>query len=300
MPYVSTVLQEDLRVESIVSVHYFEYMNDFSFEGESHNFWEFCCVDKGEVTIYAQDTPYNLTKGQIYFHKPNEFHRLYANGKCAPNLMVMSFHCTSPAMDFFRDKLLEINDLERNLMAQIIIEARRSFCTPLDDPYLQKLGRREPIPYASEQLIRLYLEELLLLMSRRYMEHRPAIPPVKSTKRASDSQIFKRISEYFDLNVCRHLTTEEICRDNLVSRSKLQKLFRERKNCGVIAYFSSKKVKLAKELIREQNLNFSQISDYLGYTSVHYFCRQFKKTSGMTPSEYASSIKVLSEGSFED
>ena len=23
-----------------------EYMSDFSFEGESHNFWEFICVDK--------------------------------------------------------------------------------------------------------------------------------------------------------------------------------------------------------------------------------------------------------------
>ena len=52
---------------------------------------------------------------------------------------------------------------------------------------------------------------------------------------------------------------------------------------------------LAKELIREKNMNFTQIADYLGYTSIHYFSRQFKKIAGMTPSEYASSIKALSE-----
>ena len=28
-------------------------MNDFSFPGEAHNFWEFLCVDKGEVDVVA-------------------------------------------------------------------------------------------------------------------------------------------------------------------------------------------------------------------------------------------------------
>ena len=42
-------------------------------------------------------------------------------------------------------------------------------------------------------------------------------------------------------------------------------------------------------------MNFTQISDFLGYSSIHYFSRQFKKITGMTPSEYSSSIKALSE-----
>ena len=55
------------------------------------------------------------------------------------------------------------------------------------------------------------------------------------------------------------------------------------------------KIDMAKELIRNKNMNFTQISDQLGYTSIHYFSRQFKKITGMTPSEYASSIKGISE-----
>ena len=51
----------------------------------------------------------------------------------------------------------------------------------------------------------------------------------------------------------------------------------------------------AKELIRTERMNFTQISDRLGYTSIHYFSRQFKKITGMTPSEYSSSIQMLSE-----
>ena len=50
-----------------------------------------------------------------------------------------------------------------------------------------------------------------------------------------------------------------------------------------------------EQLIRENDMNFTQISDFLGYSSIHYFSSQFKKLSGMTPTEYATSIKALSE-----
>ena len=55
------------------------------------------------------------------------------------------------------------------------------------------------------------------------------------------------------------------------------------------------KFSFAKQLIRENDMNFTLISEFLGYSSIHYFSRQFKKICGMTPSEYASSIKAISE-----
>ena len=36
-----------------------------------------------------------------------------------------------------------------------------------------------------------------------------------------------------------------------------------------------------------------EIAALLGYNSIHYFSRHFKKVTGMTPSEYASSVKIL-------
>ena len=37
----------------------------------------------------------------------------------------------------------------------------------------------------------------------------------------------------------------------------------------------------------------TQISDMLGYSSVHYFSRQFKRIAGMSPVEYSRSVKAL-------
>ena len=83
--------------------------------------------------------------------------------------------------------------------------------------------------------------------------------------------------------------------DGNIKEGNLQKLFRDAQGCGVIEFFSTMKIDTAKQMIRDQQLNFTQISDKLGYTSIHYFSRQFKKLTAMTPSEYATSIRLLSE-----
>lgn len=297
MSYESIILKKELEISRIVSIHYFEYMNTFSYEGEAHDFWEFLCVDKGAVNVVAGDNPYSLEKGQIIFHKPNEFHKVQANGRTAPNLVVMSFYCDSPCMSFFDNKILYISDTDRHLISKILLEARRCFSTPLDDPYLKKIERRLDSPFGSEQLIHLYLETLILSMLRRNANSDVPQPPapVKSIKRSYDDMIFKRIIEYLEKHINEKVSIEEICSSMIIGSSSLQKLFRERHNCGVIRYFTKMKIEKAKELIREDNLNFTQISEWMGYTSVHYFSRQFKQLTGMTPSEYASSIKGLAE-----
>ena len=45
MAYVGVQLENSISVDELFTVHYFEYMSDFSFAGESHDFWEFVYVD---------------------------------------------------------------------------------------------------------------------------------------------------------------------------------------------------------------------------------------------------------------
>lgn len=305
MGYKGTVLKNSITINKIYSIHYFEYMSDFSFEGESHNFWEFICVDKGEVGVTAGKTFTILKKGDVAFHQPNEFHNVQATGTIAPNLVVISFQCDDEAMRFFKKRILRIDEMERNLLADIIIEARHCFDCRLDDPYLQNMPQKEPEMFGAEQLICLYLEHFLIHLIRRYsnpivLRKRPArIETPKSTKQKSDTEIFNRVVDYLENHIGAPVTIEQICKDNLIGRSQLQKIFKDRCNLGIIEYFSLMKVNAAKEMIRTNRMNFTQISEQLGYSSIHYFSRQFKKVTGMTPSEYASSIKAMADGSFE-
>jgi YesN/AraC family two-component response regulator len=95
------------------------------------------------------------------------------------------------------------------------------------------------------------------------------------------------------------VTLEQVCHDNLIGRTPLQKLMKEQFDMGVINYFHQLKIEEAKQQIRSGRLNFTQISAGLGYQSIQYFSRQFKKLTGMTPTEY-SSIKALAESGFPE
>ncbi|MCI9297756.1 MAG: AraC family transcriptional regulator [Lachnospiraceae bacterium] len=297
MNYKSVKLQDTITIQNIYSIHYFEYMCDFSFPGESHDFWEFLCVDKGEVNVLADKKPHVLKKGEIIFHKPNEFHNVNSNGLIAPNLVVISFSCASPSMSFFEEKVLQISESERLLLAQIIQEAKHVFDGRLDDPYQEELIKAKQPAFAGEQLIRLYLEQLLIQLIRRYTIGIPSQNTllVKSIKQKADGELFEQIQKYMETHIRETLTIEQICKNNSIGRSQLQKLFRSKSGYGAIEYFSRLKVDLAKQMIRENHYNFTQIADALGFSSIHYFSRQFKQITGMTPSEYASSIKALSD-----
>ncbi len=41
MKYKLTALNEELVIDQIVTIHYFEFVKDYRFEGERHDFWEF-------------------------------------------------------------------------------------------------------------------------------------------------------------------------------------------------------------------------------------------------------------------
>ncbi|MCI5529586.1 MAG: AraC family transcriptional regulator [Blautia sp.] len=295
MSFAAIHLDSDIHVEEIYTVHYFEYRNDFHFPGERHDFWEFQCVDKGMAQVCTDDGPHILNRGQAIFHKPNEFHDLMAVGNTAPNIVVVSFTCHSPCMKFFENRIVNITDTERNLLGMLISEARRCISSPLDDPYLNIMEKRENALFGSQQLLRLYLEQILIYLIRRNMMPQLSVPISKFVDLKTNSAPYNKILFYLEEHIRESLTIEDICHDNLIGRSQLQKLFREQSHCGVIELFSQMKIEFAKQLIRENEMNFTQISEFLGYSSIHYFSRQFKKIAGMTPSEYASSIMALSE-----
>lgn len=296
MEYKSTVLRPSAVVHRVISIHYFEYMSDFSFPGESHDFWEFVCVDKGVIDVMAGEKRIPLKRGNIIFHQPGEFHNIITNGEVAPNLVVIGFECHSPCMKAFEGKILTVSETERELLARIIIEARNAFSGRMDDPYQEELVRNpSPLAFGAEQMIANYLEELIIHLYRRYFENPGQFKTRRQPEVHIKSDAYNRIIRYMEEHIGERLSLDTICRDTLTGRSQLQKIFREAHGCGVIDYFSSMKIDTAKQLIRDNHLNFTEISDRLGYTSVHYFSRQFKKLTGMTPSEYATSIRRLSE-----
>lgn len=289
--YTPTAIRRDIQIDSLVTVHYFEYAKNYRFSGEAHEFWELLYVDKGSVNVCADNVTHHLLQGDILFHRPGEFHSLSADGVVAPNLVVISFVTASEAMQRFNKALFKAGESERNLLARIISEATTAFAPPLNDPHTTELTRNDDAPFAGEQMLVLLLEQLLIQLVRRD-SGAPSSRIASSIKLRSDHDLVQRIIAYMEENVFDNLTFSDVCRFSAQSATNLKSIFKSVTGVGVMSYYRTLKIDVAKRMLREGDGNITQIADRLGYNSVHYFSRYFKRVTGMTPSEYTLSIQA--------
>lgn len=299
MTYIETALKREITIDSIITIHYFEYMKDFVFHGESHDFWEFLYVDKGTVLVQADEKQFQLNAGDIVFHEPNEFHSIKSVGNSSPNLVAVSFRTASPAMDFFRRKNCTLTVEERTFISCLINAAKDVFSTPLHIPSIEQVQLRDNAPFGAQQMVLLYLELFLLTVIRDHSRHTQKKLPKRTSSLLIETsprrdERLKKITEYMQFHICEQLNIEEICTHFSMSRSSLQNLFHKEKGCGPIEYFNNLKIERAKDMIRDGTRNFTEIAYFLSYSSLQYFSRQFKKSTGMSPMEYASSVKGIS------
>ena len=289
--YPTIELEKTIEIEKIVTIYYFEYAKDFVFQGERHDFWEFLYVDKGQAEVMADTEGYKLEEGDIIFHKPNEYHSVWANGRIAPNLIVMSFVCNSPAMNFFENKILRIEtNEEKNILARIIEERLNAFDAPLYDPISSKVIKDSAI-IGSQQLIKLYLELFLITLIRNntYIEKKKRLSLV--TRQRVEDDLLNRIIAYMKDNVDNNIMIGDLCNEFAVGRTQLKTLFKDKLGTSAMQYFRYLKMERAKDLIREGKYNFTEIAQLLNFSSVNYFSQSFKRIVGMNPSQYADSVK---------
>lgn len=297
MDFPSIQLQESLTIQTLFSFHYFEYAKGFVFDGEQHDFWEILYVDKGEVEVRADDHIHTLHQGNMIFHKPEEFHTVSVKHEhTPPNLIVICFECTSPAMTIFEKKILSLGDRERNILSLIIQEGFQAFLPPFDKPTVHHLERSPHAPFASEQMIKSYLELLLITLIRNQAQAstQDSMKYKQSSlqKEKAEQRIVQQIMDYLKANLSQSFTQDHLCQTFHLGKSRLKELFQSQMQTGVLEAFKSLKIEQAKTYIRDGRYNFTEIAAMLGYASIHYFSRDFKKTVGMPPSDYARSVKA--------
>ena len=288
--------KKEIYVSKIVTVLYFENSSSFVFGGESHDFWEFNYIDKGWMVVTIDGKEYLLKSGELVFFQPNEFHSLEARGLSAPNHTVVSFVSNSKAMKYFKNKIIALNSSERKLLSILLREGLSAY-SPIDkQPPITGMHEKENAPIGAVQMTFNLLEEFLITLLRRN-ESGISIGTrlVSPMYYESLPDRIKEIAKYMEQHIRESLTVGQIAKHFLLSESGLKKMFSKDVGCGVIDFFNDMKIEKAKEYIRENEKNFTQISDELGFSSIHYFSRLFKKKTGMTLTEYRSSVIYANE-----
>lgn len=294
MLYEGTLLKQPVSIRRLYTIHYYEYDSGYRFEGEAHDFWELVYVDRGQAEVLREGRSLTLQAGQAVLHAPGVFHTVRAVGSLGLNLLVISFGCAAPELHKLALEVFPILSADKQRLSTILQEARRAFSSNLDDAYF-KLRRRERAPFAGEQLIALELQALFIHLLRRL-----DLPQelAQGDSLPQDPERESQLAQAIDLmqqHLMEPLSIEELCRRCHISRSKLQRLFREHTGQSALNYYIGLRVEAAKGMMRSRQHSFSEIADALGFGSIHYFSKQFKQVTGMTPSEYSASLRSLTD-----
>ncbi|MBO5295177.1 MAG: helix-turn-helix transcriptional regulator [Clostridia bacterium] len=278
--YVKVSLKNTLQVTRVATILCYELSPSFFTKGEAHDFWELVYVDRGELSVRAGERRYRLRQGEITFHQPNEFHGVECDGVSGASVFIMTFDCRSPAMRFFCGRTVKPSAELRSLIKRLIEESTATFL-----PSVYPLKLRSDAPVGGQQLIRLYLEELLLRLIRSAEESGEDGTGVFVRESAGDTTA-QRICTYLSAHLYDRITLDMLSEVFHFGKSRLCELFKASTGDSVMHYYLGLKISEAKRLLKQKRLTVSEISERLGFESPAYFSRCFRKHVGMPPSAY--------------
>ncbi len=264
-------LEHQLRVESIYTFWYQEKEQGFLFPGESHPMAELTYVDQGSLHSVAEGQDLLLKQGDLVIYGPGQWHMQYSDIGVAPRFVTISF---------------ELGGMEWTPLLNRKFTAPQNVVTLLQN-MLREQERMDPY---SNDIILSQLNLLLLLLLRSTAQPKGAKLQTSNAVH-SENEIIRQAQQYISSHIRQKLSVPLVARQVDVSPSYLTALFHKNLQISPGEYIRRIKLQESKQMIRENNLNFTEIAAELQYSTVHHFSRQFKEKFGITPTEYAKSVR---------
>ena len=113
--------------------------------------------------------------------------------------------------------------------------------------------------------------------------------PTTHMQQTYENELLNDILLYIDNNIYEKISVSTLCEHFCISTSMLHSLFRKNMNNTAKNYINELKLSKSKELIRNSTHTLSEISEMLGFSSIHYFSKKFKSYFNISPTEYSKS-----------
>lgn len=270
LEYSCCSIPKNIVIHSLITLIDDYRERDYYFPGEQHNFWEIVYVISGIVGITADNRIYTLSTGDIIFHKPMEFHKLWSCDQTTPHIYILSFKADGDGMQKFENSTFRLSSSEAINLGEIVAIGKSAFCIK---------GRTLITGIHDFKNAQIYINLLEIFLLK--LENKVSV----AYNRDKDAKLFSEIMKLLDLNLSSHITISMIAEQCNISPSKLKKIFHHYTGMGLISYHNKMKIKKAIEYLSSE-YSIAEISSMLGYTNQFYFSNVFKKETGKSPTEY--------------
>lgn len=269
-PFNYSNISSSLDISEIYTKFYQEKGTNYNFSGEKHSYWELTYVDKGELLTTIDGVSYHLKQGDLIFYAPMQFHTQSTFEKISSSYLTINFKMNFNHADLLCNKIFSLQRDSYFIVTRLIEELSN------DNLY-------------SDDLSLCYLKELIIQMLRLDNSHFHS-KPTTNMQQTYENELLNDILLYIDDNIYEKISVSTLCDHFCISTSMLHSLFRKNMNNTAKNYINELKLSKSKELIRNSTHTLSEISEMLGFSSIHYFSKKFKSYFNISPTEYSKSI----------
>ncbi len=244
-------------------INYIEkHLKTFSVKSHSHSFWEIIYVTDGSGVIKTEDKELvNYTKGNTVCIPPNVSHTNISTA----GFKNIHFTIEGWSAPFSKPFCIAESDTSKDFYSVLKLTYR----------YFHQLPLNHPVNLAFTESIVSFLNSMVI-QSTAY-----------NTTQVIVNEIINCYTDInFDLNNAYELVP--------LSKEHLRKLFIKQHGVSPTQFLKQKRLALAKQLLSRKEdgyLRINEIAFSCGFDDPAYFCRMFKKETGVSPQKYQ--LKLL-------
>ena len=244
----------------------------------AHDFYQLIYCRRGVGTIGIGESVYTATVGKAYLVRPGEQH--FIAPKEDFRAMELKFSVESDGLD----KSLRL------LPDEMDIDRQASLCLSLRDVLREGTSGAPYSHEATGAAITLFFVRLLreyhisaedMGVQICYLD-----APQKNNVGKGRDEDFLRVLDHIEHHLSEEITLDDLCELVGLERSYLITRFKKSFGFSPMRYVGIVRVERAKLLLSTTDKSITEVAYEVGFGSIHYFCRYFKRSVGVPPNEY--------------
>lgn len=242
-------------------------------EPHSHTFFHYIYSLRGHTRVTADGEVYQTEPGSLVLLPPGVTHDIVSEDTscCLDLKFSCSEHLASQLAElprYMRAVGQRENDLIRNVFEEAVGQERDY-----------------------DEIINIRLYELLIILLRKKDGGEKPWLLVGHSEASRSNENIRRVLQTVEEELDHPIKVSELAEQCRVQRELFPPDFPGMCGSQPQCLYQPVQAFQGKELMLYSELNVSQIAESLGYQSIHYFSRLFKKVVGIAPTDYVSRIK---------
>ena len=278
-PYAKTAADNRLTVCAFVTILH-QSIHGILSNSESHDFPELVYIERGTAPLNVGGQSITLTAGQMLIYASGTSHG--GRGMIRAVMNNLGFETDTPLPDTLCNRAITLTDSQSQTLLQMIREGVPLFRHVSPDSDFSGMELCDGASAADVQRLKNRLELFLLDLTDA---------DTKTYTKPTHPEEYLALCTWIDAHLGERLALKDIAAHGNISISKLKMLFHEQYGGGVTAFITERRIADAKEMIAAGRMNFTEIAEQLGFGTVHYFSRVFRRQTGVSPSEYRRALR---------